>query len=126
MSYEKCVVSLGATLKERGFDNHSELAGSMCSTWAAENGIEREFGRTLTEGDKRRTFALSIGETNDISFTEEEGVESVTFPVIDITSGPHEYTEDDIQQKVYIEPEVLRKDIESFKELPIYLNHQRT
>ena len=126
MSYEKCVVSVGATLKKRGVDNHDELASSMCNTWADENGVEREFGRTIAEGDKRRTFALSLGESEDISFTEEEGVQSVTFPVIAITSGPHEYEEDDIQQKVYIEPEVLRKDIESFKELPIYLNHQRT
>jgi hypothetical protein len=126
MSYEKCVVSVGTTLKKRGIDNHEELASSMCNTWADENGVEREFGRTLVEGDKRRTFALSLGESEDISFTEEEGVEAVTFPVIAITSGPHEYEEDDIQQKVYIEPEVLRKDIESFKELPIYLNHQRT
>ena len=126
MSYEKCVVSVGATLKKRGVENHDELASSMCNTWADENGVEREFGRTLVEGDKRRTFALSLGESEDISFIEEEGVEAVTFPVIAITSGPHEYEEDDIQQKVYIEPEVLRKDIESFKELPIYLNHQRT
>ena len=126
MSYEKCVGSVGATLKKRGVDNHEELASSMCNTWADENGVEREFGRTLVEGDKRRTYALSLGESEDISFTEEEGVEAVTFPVIAITSGPHEYEEDDIQQKVYIEPEVLRKDIESFKELPIYLNHQRT
>ena len=126
MSYEKCVVSVGTTLKKRGIDNHDELASSMCNTWADENGVEREFGRTIAEGDKRRTFALSLGESEDISFTEEEGVQSVTFPVIAITSGPHEYEEDDIQQKVYIEPEVLRKDIESFKELPIYLNHQRT
>ena len=126
MSYEKCVVSVGTTLKKRGVENHDELASSMCNTWADENGVEREFGRTIAEGDKRRTFALSLGESEDISFTEEEGVEAVTFPVIAITSGPHEYEEDDIQQKVYIEPEVLRKDIESFKELPIYLNHQRT
>ena len=34
--------------------------------------------------------------------------------------------EDDIQQKVYIEPTVLKNNIESFKELPIYMNHQRT
>ena len=59
MSYEKCVVSVGATLKKRGVDNHEELASSMCNTWADENGVEREFGRTLVEGDKRRTFALS-------------------------------------------------------------------
>ena len=126
MSYEKCVVSVGTTLKKRGVDNHEGLASSMCNTWADQNGVEREFGRTLVEGDKRRTFALSLGESEDISFTEEEGVQTATFPVIAITSGPHEYEEDDIQQKVYIEPEVLRKDIESFKELPIYLNHQRT
>ena len=61
MSYEKCVVSVGATLKKRGIDNHGELASSMCSTWADQNGVEREFGRTLVEEDKRRTFALSLG-----------------------------------------------------------------
>jgi hypothetical protein len=48
MSYEKCVVSVGTTLKKRGIDNHEKLASSMCNTWADENGVEREFGRTLS------------------------------------------------------------------------------
>ena len=126
MSYNKCVASVGATLKERGFDNHKEVAANMCVMWADGHGVERTFGRTLDEDEKRRTFALPVGEDNNISFTQEDNLESATFPVIAITSGPHEYEEDDIQQKVYIEPEVLKKNIEAFNELPIYFNHQRT
>ena len=126
MSYNKCVATVGSTLKKRGVDDHKELAASMCNMWADENGIERQFGRTLDEEEKRRTFALSLGEDDNISFTQEDDFESATFPVIAITSGPHEYEEDDIQQKVYIEPEILKKNIEAFNELPIYFNHQRT
>jgi len=126
MSYEKCVASVDATLKKRGVDNHKEMADNMCIMWADGHGVEREFGRTLDEDEKRRTFALSLGEDINISYTQEDNTESVTFPVIAIVSGLHEYEEDDIQQKVYIEPEVLKKNIEAFNELPIYLNHQRT
>ena len=126
MSYDKCVATVGSTLKKRGVDGHKELAANMCNMWADENGVERKFGRTLDEEEKRRTFALSLGEEDNISFTKEDDFESATFPVIAITSGPHEYEEDDIQQKVYIEPEILKKNIEAFNELPIYFNHQRT
>jgi hypothetical protein len=45
------------------------------------------------------------------------------FPVIAITSGPHDEEGD---QKVYIEPSILKDNIESFNELPVYFNHQRT
>ena len=126
MSYEKCVASVDATLKKRGLDNHKEMAANMCIMWADGHGVERAFGRTLDEDEKRRTFALSLGEEDNISFTQEDDFESATFPVIAITSGPHEYEEDDLQQKVYIEPEILKKNIEAFNELPIYFNHQRT
>jgi len=126
MSYDKCVASVGSTLKKRGFEKHEEMAVNMCIMWADGNGIEREFGRTLNENEKRRTFALSLGEDDNISFTEEGDYESASFPVIAITSGLHEYEEDDIQQKVYIEPDVLKENIEAFNELPIYFNHQRT
>jgi len=126
MSYEKCVASVGSTLKKRGVDNHKEMAANMCIMWADGHGVERTFGRTLDEDEKRRTFALSLGEDTNISYTQEDNTESVTFPVIAITSGPHEYEEDDIQQKVYIEPEILKNNIEAFNELPIYFNHQRT
>ena len=126
MSYNKCVASVGATLKERGFDNHKEVAANMCVMWADGHGVERTFGRTLDEDEKRRTFALPVGEDNNISFTQEDNLESATFPVIAITSGPHEYEEDDLHHKVSIERELLKKNIEAFNELPIYFNHQRT
>ena len=98
MSYDKCVASVGATLKERGFENHDKLAANMCNMWADENGVERTFGRTLPEGEKRRTFALSLGEDMSISSTVGSDYETVAFPVIAITSGLHEYDEDDIEQ----------------------------
>ena len=122
MSYKKCVASVGATLKKRGVDNHDELAANMCNMWADENGVERQFGRSISEIEKRRTFALDLEA--DTEFNAD--ATSIDFPVIAITSGPHEYEEDDMEQKVYIEPEILKKNIEAFNELPIYFNHQRT
>jgi len=81
MSYDKCVASVGSTLKKRGFEKHEEMAVNMCIMWADGNGIEREFGRTLNENEKRRTFALSLGEDDNISFTEEGDYESASFPL---------------------------------------------
>jgi hypothetical protein len=46
MTYDKCVTTVSKTLENRGFDNHTEKAQNMCSIWAEENGVEREFGRT--------------------------------------------------------------------------------
>jgi hypothetical protein len=126
MSYEKCVVSVGTSLKERGFDNPDKLAAGMCNMWADENGVERQFGRSVSEIPVRRTFGLSIEEGTELNFSDSEDFKSVEIPVFAITSGPHEYTADDLEQKVYIEPEILKKNIEAFKELPIYFNHQRT
>tara|TARA_R110000824_G_scaffold72065_1_gene184129 strand:- start:959 stop:2215 length:1257 start_codon:yes stop_codon:yes gene_type:complete len=126
MSYEKCVVSVGTSLKERGFDNSKEMASNMCNMWADENGVERQFGRSVSEIPIRRTFGLSIEEGVDVNFSEGEDFKSVEIPVFAITSGPHEYTADDLEQKVYIEPAVLKENIEAFNELPIYFNHQRT
>ena len=124
---EQCVDTVGKTLKKRGFDNHNEMAHGMCNPWAADNGVEREFG---TDGKSlepvRRSFALSVGEAEDLTYTSDEGVDSVTFPVIAITSGPHEYTDEEGEQKVYIEDNILKEHIESFNELPIYVDHQRT
>ena len=128
MKYDKCKTSVSATLKKRGFDNHNELAANMCNMWAEENGVEREFA---TEGKptdaKQRTFAISMDESPEIMFnSNDEGVDSVSFPVIAITSGLHTYDEDEKEQKVYIEPTILKDSIEKFSELPIYINHQRT
>jgi hypothetical protein len=127
--YEKCMATIVPTLKKRGFDNHDKLAANMCNMWADENGVEREFaidGKSSAE-PVSRSFALSLGEDTDMTFaTDNDGLDSVSFPVIAITSGPHSYEEDGIGQKVYIEPSVLKSNIEAFKELPIYINHQRT
>jgi len=126
MTYKKCLKSVSELLKERGLETHEKLAEGMCSMWAEENGVERAFGRTLSSEPKRRTFALAIEEGISIEVPDGK-VPEIQFPVIAITSGPHEYEEDDgIQQKVYIEPSILKDNIESFKELPIYYNHQRT
>tara|TARA_R110000824_G_scaffold153490_3_gene325141 strand:- start:5455 stop:6708 length:1254 start_codon:yes stop_codon:yes gene_type:complete len=125
MTFEKCMTSVKATLNKRGFGNSEEIAAGMCSMWAQENGVEREFAETPKE-PIRRSFALSVGEGDDMIFNSEEGVDSVSFPVIAITSGPHEYEEEGEQHKVYIEGGMLKDNIESFNELPIYVDHQRT
>ena len=99
----------------------------MCNMWADENGVEREFAVEGTSQEPRqRSFALSFGSENDLTFTSDDGIDSASFPVIAITSGLHEYEEDEKQEKVYIEPSVLKGNMEAFKELPIYINHQRT
>ena len=94
MTYQKCMTSVKATLKKRGFDNSEEIAAGMCNMWAQENGVEREFAESKTIEPVQRSFALSLGESNDMTFTSDEGIDSVSFPVIAITSGPHEYEED--------------------------------
>jgi len=127
--YDKCINTVSTTLKKRGFDNHTEMAEGMCNLWAEDNGVEREFGTNNIDKSLepvRRSFALSFGGEEEVTLTSEEGVDSVSFPVIAITSGPHEYEEDGEEQKVYIEPNVLEKHLEAFNELPIYVDHQRT
>ena len=126
MTYQKCMTSVKATLKKRGFDNSEEIAAGMCNMWAQENGVEREFAESKTIEPVQRSFALSLGESNDMTFTSDEGIDSVSFPVIAITSGPHEYEEDGKEHKVYIEGCTLKDNIEAFKELPMYIYHQRT
>ena len=124
--YDKCIDTVSTTLKKRGFDSHTEMAEGMCNLWAEENGVEWEFGTGKSLEPVRRSFALSFGGDEEVTLTSEEGIDSVSFPVIAITSGPHEYEEDGEQQKVYIEPNVLEKHMEAFTELPIYVDHQRT
>ena len=37
------MIQTKSNLKKRGFDNPEEIAAGMCSMWAEENGVEREF-----------------------------------------------------------------------------------
>ena len=115
-----------ANLKKRGFDNPEEIAAGMCSMWAQENGVEREFAEGKDTEPVRRSFALSVSESEDMTFTSEEGIDSVSFPVIAITSGLHEYEVDGDMNKVYIEDGMLKDNLDSFADLPIYVDHQRT
>ena len=124
--FNKCIDTVSTTLKKRGFDDHTEMAEGMCNLWAEDNGVEREFGTGKSLEPVRRSFALSMGGEEEVTLTSEEGIDTVSFPVIAITSGPHEYEEDGEQQKVYIEPSILEKHMDSFNELPIYVDHQRT
>ena len=99
----------------------------MCSMWAEENGVEREFAEgTVYRTSSQRSFALSMGEGDNMTFTSDEGIDSVEFPVIAITSGPHEYEVEGEEHKVYIEGGMLKDNLEKFSELPIYIDHQRT
>ena len=126
MSYDKCVISVSKTLKNRGFENHEEQAQDMCTMWAEENGVEREFGRTTSKEPRRRSFALGLEQDDSLTISESDGISTVEFPVIAITSGPHEYEEEGQEQKVFIDPKTLQGSLDSFKELPIYVDHQRT
>ena len=126
MTFEKCMIQTKANLKKRGFENPEEIAAGMCSMWAEENGVEREFAEDKNIEPTQRTFALTVADGEDMTFSSDEGIDSVEFPVIAITSGPHEYEDDGKQHKVYIEEGTLKDNIEAFKELPIYIDHQRT
>ena len=126
MTFEKCMISTKASLKKRGFENHEEIAAGMCSMWAEENGVEREFAEGKDIEPVRRSFALAVAQGEDMTFSSDEGIDSVTFPVIAITSGPHEYEVEGEEHKVYIEGGMLKDNLEKFSELPIYIDHQRT
>jgi hypothetical protein len=126
MTFEKCMMKTKASLNKRGFDNPEEIAAGMCSMWAQENGVEREFAEGKDTEPIRRSFALEVAEGEDINFSSDEGIDSVSFPVIAITSGPHEYEVDGEEHKVYIEGGMLKDSLTKFSELPIYVDHQRT
>jgi len=127
MTFEKCMINTKANLKKRGFDNPEEIAAGMCNMWAQENGVEREFAEGSKDTEPiRRSFALAVAEGEDMIFSSDEGIDSVSFPVIAITSGPHEYEADGEQHKVYIEGGQLKDNLHQFTELPIYIDHQRT
>ena len=120
------MIATKATLKKRGFDNSEEIAAGMCSMWAQENGVERGFAEPKDIEPVQRTFALAVADGNDMTFSSDKGIESVEFPVIAITSGPHEYEVDGEEHKVYIDGGMLKDNLKSFSELPMYIDHQRT
>ncbi len=116
-AYENCIIDVAPILKKRGVDKYNEMAANLCRM-RVEEGTVREFA--ITNGkteDSKRTFALDLAEPLNI------GKETIDYPVIAITSGVHDESGD---QKVFIEPSILKDNLEAFNELPVYFNHQRT
>ena len=117
--YERCLIEVAPALKKRGDRNYEETAAKMCRMRVDEGKFEARSFALDTAGDRngnQRTFALELGE----AVTTDDFIE---YPVIAITSGPHD---EDGDQKVFIEPSILDKNIKAFSELPVYYNHQRT
>ena len=115
--YEECLIDLAPRLKKKGVEEYHDMAAKLCRM-RVDEGTVREFA--VPEGkaeDSKRTFAQKLDTPLNI------GKETIDYPVIAITSGVHD---EDGDQKVYIEPSILKDNIEAFKELPVYFNHQRT
>ena len=116
-TYEECLLDLAPRLKKKGVEEYSEMAAKLCRM-RVDEGTVREFAVPEDPSeDSKRTFAQKLDTPLNI------GKETIDYPVIAITSGVHD---EDGDQKVYIEPSILKENIEAFKELPVYFNHQRT
>ena len=114
--YERCIIEVGPTLKRRGMKNYQETAANMCRM-RVDEGTDRQFAVSAGGGqENQRSFAL---ELEDPVLTDDY----IEYPVIAITSGPHDENGD---QKVFIESSVLKESVDTFAELPVYYNHQRT
>tara|TARA_R110002012_G_scaffold308572_1_gene514887 strand:+ start:1994 stop:3253 length:1260 start_codon:yes stop_codon:yes gene_type:complete len=115
--YERCVIETAPSLKKKGVKNYEPMAAKLCRM-RVDEGTNREFAVTNGAPDNsKRTFALELADPLTI------GKESIEYPVIAITSGVHDAEGD---QKVFIEPSILKDNLEAFSELPVYFNHQRT
>ena len=124
-AYEHCLLETAPRLKKRGHENYQELASNLCRM-RVDTMPDKEAGRQFASNANlsdhlldgtRRSFAMEV--FGDVALVDDYH----EFPVIAITSGPHDEEGD---QKVYIEPSVLKDNIDSFNELPVYFNHQRT
>ena len=121
-AYEHCLLETAPRLKKRGHENYQELASNLCRM-RVDTMPDEEAGRQFASNvngnvdGTKRTFAMEV--FGDVALVDDYH----EFPVIAITSGPHDEEGD---QKVYIEPSILKDNIEAFNELPVYFNHQRT
>jgi uncharacterized protein with PIN domain len=116
--YERCLIEVAPTLKKRGDKNYEETAANICRM-RVDEGVFTDRNIRSFAGDTKgtqRTFALGLGDAI-------VGDDFIEYPVVAITSGPHD---EDGDQKVFIEPSILEQNIKAFEELPVYYNHQRT
>ena len=116
--YERCLIEVAPTLKKRGDKDYEETAANICRM-RVDEGVFTDRNIRSFAGDTKgtqRTFALGLGDAI-------VGDDFIEYPVVAITSGPHD---EDGDQKVFIEPSILEKNLTAFEELPVYFNHQRT
>ena len=66
------MIQTKSNLKKRGFDNPEEIAAGMCSMWAQENGVEREFQRALPGGPAPPMEVPWISRRTDAAATSVE------------------------------------------------------
>ena len=117
-AYERCLIEVAPTLKKRGDKDYEETAANICRM-RVDEGVFTDRNIRSFAGDTKgtqRTFALGLGDAI-------VGDDFIEYPVVAITSGPHD---EDGDQKVFIEPSILEKNLTAFEELPVYFNHQRT
>ena len=121
-AYEHCLLDTAPRLKKRGHENYQELASNLCRM-RVDTMPDEEAGRQFASNvngnvdGTKRTFAMEV--FGDVALVDDYH----EFPVVAITSGPHD---EDGDQKVFIEPSILKDNLEAFNELPVYFNHQRT
>jgi len=116
--YERCLIEVAPALKKRGDKNYEETAANICRM-RVDEGVFTDRNIRSFAGDRQgtqRTFALDLGDA-------VVGDDFIEYPVVAITSGPHD---EDGDQKVFIEPSILEQNLKAFEELPVYYNHQRT
>ena len=116
--YERCLIEVAPTLKKRGDKNYEETAANICRM-RVDEGVFKDRNIRSFAGDRKgtqRTFALGLGDAI-------VGDDFIEYPVVAITSGPHD---EDGDQKVFIDPSILEQNMKAFEELPVYYNHQRT
>ena len=125
-TYQRCISELSPRLKKRGIEQPETMAQGMCLMWAEENGQEKEFGITKS-AETQRSFAMDFKlDVEKIKQSDNKKSDMWEFPIKAITSGRHDYEVEGDDQKVFIEPSILKESLDSFNELPIYYTHQRT
>ena len=117
--YERCLIEVAPVLKKRGMENYEKTAANICRMRVDEGVFTEDRNIRSFAGDRdstQRSFALELGDPTSMD-------DYIEYPVVAITSGPHDENGD---QKVFIEPSILEKNVSAFAELPVYFNHQRT
>ena len=65
--YEQCLIDTALKLKQRGFKNYQETATNICRVRVDEGKFdERSFASSGSKEEIKRTFALQIGDIDNL------------------------------------------------------------